>query len=184
MYKYLISILHDYCRFTVLFATPAAVVLPQCMGVGGCGWPRSLSVSLMIFASFAFKNIALNSDSAADAATNSRILQNVRIGPFRWMGCLLSGSRLRRNSQLHDSWRLLLKVMMHRSASLISCRMDRILLLHSYFSLSNLTCGSCFLLFYLSREPVRLRVYSVQLGGCCLPSVHNIRCFRLIFGRG
>ena len=86
----------DRCRFTVLFAMPAAVVLSQCMGVGGCGWPSSSSVSLIIFASFAFKNIAPNSASAADAATNLRIVQSVRIGPFRRMGRLSSGSQPRK----------------------------------------------------------------------------------------
>ena len=88
--------LRDRCRFTVLFAMPAAVALLQCMGVGGCGWPSSSSVILMIFASFAFKNIAPNLASAADAATNLRIVQSVRIGPFRRMGCLLYGYHTRK----------------------------------------------------------------------------------------
>ena len=82
--------LRDRCHLTVLFAIPAAVALSQCMGVGGCGWPSSLSVSLIIFASFAFKHIAPNSTSAADAATNLRILQSVRIGPSGQMGHLSS----------------------------------------------------------------------------------------------
>ena len=68
--------LHDRCLLTVLFAMPAAVALSQCMGVDGCGWPSSSSVSLIIFASFVFKNIAPNSASAADAATNLRIMQS------------------------------------------------------------------------------------------------------------
>ena len=88
--------LRDRCLLTVLFAMPAAVALSQCMGVGGCGWPSSSSVSLMIFASFAFKNIAPNSASAADAATNLRIVQSVRIGPFRRMGRLSSGCQPRK----------------------------------------------------------------------------------------
>ena len=88
--------LRDHCRFTVLFAIPADVALSQCMGVGGCGWPSSSSVSLMIFASFAFKNISPNSASAADAATNLMIVQSVMIGPFRRIGRLLSGSQLRK----------------------------------------------------------------------------------------
>ena len=75
---------------------PTAVALSQCMGVGGCGWPRSSSASLIIFASFAFKNIAPNSASATDAATNLRIVQRVRIGPFRRMGRLSSGCQLRK----------------------------------------------------------------------------------------
>ena len=88
--------LRERCHFTVLFAMPAAVALSQCMGVGGYGWPSSSSTSLMIFASFAFKNIAPNSASTADAATNLRIVQNVRIGPFRRMGRLSSGCQLRK----------------------------------------------------------------------------------------
>ena len=77
--------LFDRCRFTVLFAMPAAVLLSQCMGVGGCGWLSSSIVSLMIFASFAFKNIAPNLASAAGAATYLRIVQRVSIVLFRWM---------------------------------------------------------------------------------------------------
>ena len=88
--------LRDCCLLTVLFAMPDAVALSQCMGVGGCGWPSSLSVSLIIFASFAFKNIATNSVSVSDAATNLRIVQNVRIGPFGWMGRLTSGCQPRK----------------------------------------------------------------------------------------
>ena len=88
--------LRERCRFKVLFAMPADVALLQCMGVGGCGWPSSSSVRLMIFASFAFKNIAPNSDSAADAATNLRIVQCVSIGPFRRMGHLSSGCQPRK----------------------------------------------------------------------------------------
>ena len=75
---------------------PAAVALSQCMGVGGCGWPSSSSVSLIIFASFAFKKIAPNSASAADSATNLRIVQSVRIGLFRRMGRLSSGCQPRK----------------------------------------------------------------------------------------
>ena len=86
----------DRCHFTVLFAMPAAVALSQCMGVGGRGWTSSSSVSLMIFAYFAFKNIAPNLASAADYGTNLRIVQVFRIGPFRRMGCLSSGSQPRK----------------------------------------------------------------------------------------
>ena len=88
--------LRDRCRFTVLFAMPAAVALLQCMGVGGCGWPSSSSVSLMNFTSFALKNIAPKSASAADAETNLRIVQSVRIGPFRRMGRSSSDSQPRK----------------------------------------------------------------------------------------
>ena len=75
---------------------PAAVALSQGMGVGGCGWPSSSSVSLIIFASFALKNIDPNLASAADAATNLRMVKSVRIGPFRRMGRLSSGCQTRK----------------------------------------------------------------------------------------
>ena len=78
------------CLLTVLFTMSAAVALSQCMGVDGCGWPSSSSVSLITFASLAFKNIAPNLASAVDAVTNLRIVQSVRIGQFRRTGCLLS----------------------------------------------------------------------------------------------
>ena len=52
-------------------------------------------MSLIIFASFAFRNIAPNSASAADAATKLRIVQSVRIGPFMRMGRLSSGCQPR-----------------------------------------------------------------------------------------
>ena len=81
--------LRDRCLLTVLFAMPASVALSQFMGVGGCGWPSSLIVNLIIFASFAFKNIAPNSASVADSVTNLRIVHSVRIGPFRQMGRIL-----------------------------------------------------------------------------------------------
>ena len=157
--------LRDHCRLTVLFAMPAAVALSQCMGVGGCGWPSSSSVSLMIFASFAFKNIAPNSASSADAATKLRIVQSVRIGPFRHMGSFSSGCQPRKKWPAARLLAFLLKDKTYRSARLISCRMGRILLLCSDSSLSNLTCVSCFLLFSLSRVPVSLQGCLVQRGG-------------------
>ena len=48
------------------------------------------------FRFFCVKKIAPNSASAADATTNLRIVQSVRIGLFRRMGRLLSGSPLRK----------------------------------------------------------------------------------------
>ena len=171
------------CRLTVFFAMPAAVALSQCMGVDGCRWPSSSSVTLIIFASFTFKNIAPNSASTADAATKLRIVQSVRIGPFRQMGCLSSGCQPRKKWPTARLLGFLLKDKIHRSVRLSSCRMGRILLLRLYSSLNNPTCGSCLLLFSVSRVPVRLRVYSVRWGGCCWPSAHNIRCYLLLFGR-
>ena len=53
----------------MLFTIPTAVELSMCIGVGGCGCPNSSNVNLKIFASFAFRNKALSSALAADAAT-------------------------------------------------------------------------------------------------------------------
>ena len=70
---------------------PVAVALSQWMGVGGCRCPSSRNVSLMILASFAFKNSPPSSASATSAATNLSIWHSVNIAPFRWMGCLSCG---------------------------------------------------------------------------------------------
>ena len=56
------------------------------MGIGGCGWPSSDNVSLMVRPSFKFMNIAPNSASGADDATNFKIVQNVKIAPLNVMG--------------------------------------------------------------------------------------------------
>jgi hypothetical protein len=45
-----ISSEQDLCCLTVLSAIPMAVELLKCIGVGGCGWPISLSVSQIIVA--------------------------------------------------------------------------------------------------------------------------------------
>jgi hypothetical protein len=37
---------HDCCRLMVLFVMLTAVVLSQCTGIFGCGWPRSSRVDL------------------------------------------------------------------------------------------------------------------------------------------
>ena len=50
----------------------------------------------MMFAYFAFKNSEPNSASAADAATNLRIAQQVNIVPLRWIGYLSCGVRPRK----------------------------------------------------------------------------------------
>ena len=118
--------LRDRCLLTVLIVMPAAVALLKCMGEGGCGWPRSLSVSLMLFASFAFKNIAPNSGSAADAATNLRIVHSVRIVPFSRMGPLSSGSQPRKKWPAAKLLASFAESKTHWSERLISCRMERI----------------------------------------------------------
>ena len=65
---------------------PVAVALLQWIGVGGYGCPSSRNVSLMILASFAFKNSAPSYASAANAATNLSIWNSENITPFKWMG--------------------------------------------------------------------------------------------------
>ena len=56
------------------------------MGVGGCGWPSSTNVSLMVRPYFTFMNSAPNSASSADYATNFKIVQRVKIAPLNGMG--------------------------------------------------------------------------------------------------
>jgi hypothetical protein len=71
--KYLISIALECCRLMVSLTIPAAVALLQWMGVLGCGWPRSLSVSQKFIPSWQFKNNAPNLASAVDATMKRRI---------------------------------------------------------------------------------------------------------------
>ena len=54
--------------------------------MGGCGWPISVRVMRITLASLAFRNSAPSFASAADAATNFRMLQREWIGPFCVMG--------------------------------------------------------------------------------------------------
>ena len=75
--------LRDFCLLTVLFTIPTVVELSMWMGVGGCGCPSSSKVRHITLASFAFKNKAPSSASAADAATNLRIVQRTWIVPLR-----------------------------------------------------------------------------------------------------
>ena len=70
----------------VLFTIPTVVVLSTCIGVGGCGWSNSERMSRMTLASFVLRNKALNSASAADAATSLRIAHVMAIFPFSLMG--------------------------------------------------------------------------------------------------
>lgn len=66
---------------------PTVVELSIWIGVAGCRCPNSWRVSLMIFASFALKNNAPNSASAADDATNLNNVHRTWIAPFNTMGC-------------------------------------------------------------------------------------------------
>ena len=83
--KYLISVAGNRCCLIVLFTIPAVVVLSTCTGVGGWGCPSSNSVRQMIIASWALRNSALSSASAADAAINLRIAHMMRILPLSWI---------------------------------------------------------------------------------------------------
>ena len=68
--KTLISIDRERCFLIVSFEISVAVMLSQCMGVAGCGWPISCKVSRIILPSLKLINNAPNSASAADATTN------------------------------------------------------------------------------------------------------------------
>ena len=72
-------------------AIPVAVILLQCIGVGGCLCPISSSVILMIFPSFALMNKAASSASAADAITYFSMPHMINIAPFNLMGLPFTG---------------------------------------------------------------------------------------------
>ncbi len=76
----------DHCCLMELFTMPTAVVFSQCIGVGGYGCPSSFSARHMILASSALRKRAPSSASAADAATQLRIVAFVRTAPLRPMG--------------------------------------------------------------------------------------------------
>ena len=59
----------------MLFTSPTHVLLSMCMGVGGCVWPISWRISLIILACWALINNAVNPVSATDEAT--RVALNV-----------------------------------------------------------------------------------------------------------
>ena len=73
------------------FTIPTVVVLSMWIGVEGCGWPSSARVMRRIFASWAFRNKAPSSASAAEAATSLRIVQLMWTAPLRKMGSLSTG---------------------------------------------------------------------------------------------
>ncbi len=72
--KNLISIEQDLCHLTVLFTIPMAVELSQCIGVGCCTWPISLSVSWNIVAFLQLRNRALSSALAVEATMKCKKL--------------------------------------------------------------------------------------------------------------
>ena len=104
IYKYRSSILLDICLFMVPFAIPVAVASSQFIGLGGCGCPSSLKVSLMILDYFAFSNSSPSSSSAYNTVTNLSIWHMVNIAPFRCMGCLYCGFCLRKKCPTARIW--------------------------------------------------------------------------------
>ena len=89
--KNLISIDRNCWRLTVLFAIPTAVELSQCMGVGGCGCPISLSVSQKFFACLQLRNRAPSSASDAEATMNRKIAHSAKNALFNFTGVVESG---------------------------------------------------------------------------------------------
>jgi hypothetical protein len=71
---------------------PTVVVLLQCTGVCGWGWPNSLRVSQKITSSLQLRNRAPSSASAADDTTKQSMLHSVKNDPFNLMGSPSFGS--------------------------------------------------------------------------------------------
>ena len=71
---------------TLSLVIPVYVMLLQCTGVGGFGWPIYSRVNIMILPSLQFRNKAPNSASDADATTNLRILHITSREPFSTIG--------------------------------------------------------------------------------------------------
>ena len=84
--KNLISMDRERCFLIVSFEIPVAVMLSQCMGVAGCGWPISCKVIRIILPSLQLRNNAPNSASAADATTNLRITHMIQSAPLSTIG--------------------------------------------------------------------------------------------------
>ena len=56
------------------------------MGFGGCGWTSSANFSIMVRPSLTFMESAPNYASAADDATNFKMVQRVKIALLSVMG--------------------------------------------------------------------------------------------------
>ena len=87
--------LQEFFLLIVLLTISTVIELSMCIGVGGCGWPSSVSISLMILASFALRKSAPNSASAADEATNFNKVHKTWIAPFSLIGCSSLGKEPR-----------------------------------------------------------------------------------------
>ncbi len=81
----------DLCRLMVLFAMRMAIALSQWTGIFGCGWSRSLRVSLKIIPSWQLRNNAPSLASAADITTNRKIKHSVWKAPLSLMGFSSTG---------------------------------------------------------------------------------------------
>ncbi len=90
--KKFFSIVRDRCFLTVLFVIDTAVLLSQCTGVAGWGWPSSSRVRRKTVASWQLLKRALSSASAAEATTNLHIPAITCTGPLSWMGHPLTGN--------------------------------------------------------------------------------------------
>ena len=66
------------------------------MGFGGCEWPSSANVSLMVRPSFTFMDSAPKYASAADDATHFKIIQRVKIAPLSVMDSPSLGTKPRK----------------------------------------------------------------------------------------
>ena len=71
---------------------PTAVILSQCIGVGGCACPNSSRKILSILPYFVLRNKAPSSASAAEATTNLRIPLWTYIAPLSGIGLYLLGT--------------------------------------------------------------------------------------------
>ena len=67
-----------------------------CVGVGGCGWPTSWRINYSILASFVSIKRVLSLGSAAEAATNFKMVQVMRIVPLIFIGVPSTGMLARK----------------------------------------------------------------------------------------
>ena len=67
-----------------------------CVGVGGFGWPTSWRINWSILASFVLIKNVLSLGSAAEAATNVKMVQVMRIVPLILIGVPSTGMLARK----------------------------------------------------------------------------------------
>ena len=84
------KISHIHCSWSLLFdillTIPTALVFSTWNWMGNCAFTNSSKVSCIIFDSIVLRKRAPSSASAADAATNYRMVQLVRMAMLRRMG--------------------------------------------------------------------------------------------------